>query len=124
MNGRALIFELFDKISEKEAQCKLCEDILPTVRGSTTNIRHHALKYHETEWTDIQETAQAANIKKKRSETRQSTSRALVYLLFKKQGDLAKCRICSKVLSVLDGTWNSSKCLHSWLIFYVTIHFR
>ena len=47
-NGRALIYELFEKISEKEAQCKICYVVLKITRGSTTDIRHHALRYHES----------------------------------------------------------------------------
>ena len=47
-NGRALIYELFEKISEKEAQCKICYVVLKITRGSTTDIRHHALLYHES----------------------------------------------------------------------------
>ena len=47
-NGRALIYELFEKISEKEAQCKICYVVLKITRGSTTDIRHHAFRYHES----------------------------------------------------------------------------
>ena len=102
LNGRALIFELFDKINEKESKCKICSEVITEMkRGSTTNIRHHALSFHESEWTVIRENANSH----RRSVKSRSVSwgRAIVYKLFKKQGDLAKCRICSKILSALDG---------------------
>ena len=57
--------------------------------------------FHESEWTVIRENA---NSHRRSVKSRSVTwGRAIVYKLFKKQGDLAKCRICSKILSALDG---------------------
>ena len=139
-NGRALIYELFEKISEKEAQCKICYVVLKITRGSTTDIRHHALRYHESgmlhfylfvyiqiqstvcllsyfspEWQVIQENA---NLNRRSVKSKPTWGRALVYKLFKKQGDLAKCRICAKVLSALDGNTTTMRfVLHLYQLF-------
>ena len=53
LQNEALIYKLFEKQGNK-AQCNICSKVLSTLQGSTTTIRHHASRFHEAEWKEVQ----------------------------------------------------------------------
>lgn len=103
--GASSVWKHFDKISEDQTRCRLCDKVLKRATGSTSNMIRHLRRQHEIELTTPKAAASPADPNQTEAGSETEESDAALWEHFQALSDgQTQCRLCPKVLGHTGGS--------------------